>query len=290
MRTRDLIALAVLAAAGACVMRAPGSGGVADGSDEEPPPEDVGPGPGEPGASEASVEPIRESAGKPVEKPAEKPAAKQVEKPAEKPVEKPVAAESVTVEELRDDSGRVFRVNQGVRGEPAQTGCADGQREAFVDGAQFPAIAGCLGSWTGAKNMRARPTGRTCGDDSDSCEVPSDLCAPGWRVCGSTGAIADLRRVTADQCQNAGGGRFSAALSHCETQDGCVYDKRARGDYPCFRKGWCSETVCCGTDCGEFGACRDGVWPGKTHIAEGVRQSCGAATSQRAGGILCCLD
>jgi hypothetical protein len=262
MRTRELIAFAVLAAAGACVVRASGSGGVAGGPESEPPPEEVGPGPGEPGASEAAVDPIDE----------------------------PAATASVSVEELRDESGRVYRISQGVRGDPAKVGCADGQREAFVDGEEYPAIAGCLGSWTGAKNMRARPTGRTCGDDATPCAVPSDLCAPGWRVCGSTGAIADVRRVSADQCEKAGGGRFSAAISHCETQDGCVYDTRARGDYPCFAQGWCSETVCCGADCGDFGACRDGVWPGKTHIAQGVDQGCGATTSQRAGGILCCHD
>jgi hypothetical protein len=192
------------------------------------------------------------------------------------------------VEEIRDDSGRVYRVSQGARGEPTVVGCADGQREAFVDAAGYPAIAGCLGAWEGTRSMRDRATGQSCGDDAGGCAVPADLCAPGWHLCGASGALADLQQVTAEQCEQAGGGRFSAAISHCETQDGCQYDSRANADYECFDRGWCSETVCCGADCGAFGSCRDGVWPGRTHIAQGTDQGCGATTSQRAGGVLCC--
>lgn len=193
-----------------------------------------------------------------------------------------------SVEEIRDDAGKVYRVSQGRPGEPGVVGCADGQRELFVDGESFPGIAGCLGGWQGTKNMRAAGTGRACGDDSGECAAPADLCAPGWHLCGASGAIADLKQVSGDQCATAGGGRFSSALSHCETQSGCVYDTRPAGDYGCFKTGWCSETVCCGADCGDLGACTDGVWPGKTHIAIGQDQGCGATSSQRAGGVLCC--
>ncbi len=200
----------------------------------------------------------------------------------------PSAGPAPTVEEIRDDSGNVYRVSQGVRGEPAVVGCSDGQREAFVDAAGFPGIAGCLGGWAGTASMRAPGTGATCGDDSGECAAPADLCASGWHLCGASGAISDLTQVSAEQCEQAGGGRFSAALSHCETQSGCVYDTRPDGDYGCFDRGWCSETVCCGGDCGQFGACRDGVWPGATHIAQGTDQGCGATTSRRAGGVLCC--
>lgn len=200
-----------------------------------------------------------------------------------------VAVDGVaSVEEIRDDAGKVYRVDQGASGEPGVVGCADGQRELFVDAARFPGIAGCLGGWQGTKDMRARATGGACGDDSGECAVPADLCAPGWRLCGATGAIADLKQVTGEECATAGGGRFSAALSHCETQSGCTYDTRPDGDYGCFKRGWCSETVCCGADCGALGACTDGVWPGKTHIAIGQDQGCGATSSRRAGGVLCC--
>lgn len=194
----------------------------------------------------------------------------------------------VTVEEIKDDAGNVYRVSQGVRGAPSAVGCADGQREAFVDAATFPGIAGCLASWAGTQSMRAPTTGKACGDDSGECAAPTDVCAPGWHVCGANGRIADLTQVSAEQCEQAGGGRFSAGVSHCETQSGCQYDTRPDGDYDCFASGWCSETVCCGNDCGQFGACRDGVWPGKTHIAQGTDQGCGATSARRAGGVLCC--
>lgn len=194
----------------------------------------------------------------------------------------------VTVEEIKDDQGNVYKVSQGVKGEPGAIGCADGQREAFVDAAAFPAIAGCLASWNGTQSMRAPGTGAPCGDDRGECAVPADVCAAGWHVCGARGAIADLRQVSAEQCEQAGGGRFSSAISHCETQSGCTYDTRPEGDYECFERGWCSETVCCGNDCGQFGSCTDGVWPGKTHIAQGTDQGCGATSARRAGGVLCC--
>jgi hypothetical protein len=198
------------------------------------------------------------------------------------------APAGVTVETITDDQGRQYQIQQGVRGAPGAVGCADGQREAFVDAAGFPAIAGCLASWDGKRSLRDAPTGAACGDDAGGCAAPADACAAGWHVCGASGAIADLRQVGPEQCEQAGGGRFSAALSHCETQSGCAYDTRPEGDYACFESGWCSEPVCCGGDCGDFGACTDGVWPGKTHIAQGTDQGCGAQTSQRAGGLLCC--
>jgi hypothetical protein len=167
-------------------------------------------------------------------------------------------------------------------------GCADGQREAFVDAAAFPNIAGCVASWPGKPSLRTPSTGKTCGDDAGECPSPGDACAPGWRVCGANGATADLLQVSDQQCEQAGGGRFSAAISHCMKQSGCVYDNSATANYPCFDSGWCSEPVCCGSDCGQFGACTDGIWKGKTHIPVGTDQGCGKASSARAGGILCC--
>lgn len=194
----------------------------------------------------------------------------------------------VSVETVTDSSGRTYQIQQGARGEPAVVGCADGQREAFVDNATFPNIAGCIASWDGAKSLRAPTTGAACGDDGAACSVPADACAPGWHVCASTGRIAELRQVTGQQCEQAGGGRFSAGASHCQTQDGCQYDTTANANYSCFESGWCSEPVCCGSDCGEFGACTGGVWENLTHIPVGTDQGCAASTSQRAGGVLCC--
>lgn len=198
-------------------------------------------------------------------------------------------AHPVGILEIRDEaSGKVFRVHQGPPGDPAVKGCADGQREAFVEDAAFPNIAGCLAEWQGNQSMRAPGSGVVCGDDARNCGAPADACASGWHLCGASGSVQELRNVTAEQCSGAGGGRFSAAISHCLSQEGCEVDRAPSATYECFASGWCSEPVCCGEDCGDFGACRDGVWPGATHIPVGMDQGCGAVAALRAGGVLCC--
>jgi hypothetical protein len=222
--------------------------------------------------------------------PAPAPVGPQLPPPGPGAAYPPTPAAGVGVEEIPVEGGRVIRVQQGIPGAPEQIGCADGQREAFVDAAAYSTIAGCLASWNGAQSMRAPRTGAACGDDGSPCAVPGDACAAGWHVCGDGGAMADLRQISGAECESAGGGRFSAAVSHCISQSGCQYDPAPAAIYPCFESGWCSEPVCCGADCGEFGSCRDGAWPNATHIPVGQDQGCGATLSQRAGGVLCCRN
>ncbi len=90
-----------------------------------------------------------------------------------------------SVEVITDDSGKQYHVQQGEKGDPAAIGCADGQREAFVDRATYPRIAGCLASWPGAMSLRAGRASKACGDDAPGggCASPADACAPGWHVC-----------------------------------------------------------------------------------------------------------
>ena len=194
----------------------------------------------------------------------------------------------VTSETVVDAHGRSIALQHGPQGDPRVVGCPDGRREAFLDRARFPRIAGCLGSWAGPQNLRSPATGQPCGDELGPCAAPADVCAPGWHVCGSTGAVADLRQVSAEDCEHAGGGRFAAAISHCKEQRGCAVDPTPDANYGCFPHGWCSEPVCCGADCGQFGICRDGVWPQHTHIPFGQDQGCASTAADRAGGILCC--
>jgi hypothetical protein len=198
----------------------------------------------------------------------------------------PNAVASVTP--ILDERGTTYQITQGRPGAPGVMGCADGQREAFVDPVLFPTIAGCIAEWNGQTNLRSPRTNRTCGDDAGLCAAAADACAAGWHLCGDSGAVSDLLRVTPDQCEHAGGGRFVAAMSHCKTQSGCVYEPAQTASYACFTDGWCSEPVCCGNDCGQFGVCADGVWPAKTHIPVGTDQGCGKIGSSRARGVLCC--
>lgn len=198
-----------------------------------------------------------------------------------------------TTSMITGDDGTPIQIVQGPSGPPAVLGCADGRRDGLLDLDLYPKIAACLGTWTGTVSLRAAATGAACGNDIASnapCHVPADICAAGWHICGTSGAVAEVKQLTVDQCASAGGGRYVTAISHCLTQDTrCVYDTAPDAIYQCFPTGWCSEAVCCGAQCTQTGACPDGVWPGATHIAKGVDQGCGAIDAQRAGGgVLCC--
>jgi hypothetical protein len=177
------------------------------------------------------------------------------------------------------------------KGDPKLVGCADGQREGFADLAKHPRIAGCLGEWEGTKSLRDAPTGKACGDDGEKCAVPADLCAPGWHVCGMDGKAKDITdRTSAKDCDNAGPGRFNAAVSHSISEDIDPCPKiTAATNLPCFQAGLGSEPACCGNDC-LGGKCKDGVFKGKTRISRGPSEGCGALTSNSNGGVMCCAD
>src|SRR5690606_33925291 len=111
---------------------------------------------------------------------------------------------------------------QSPKGDPATVGCADGQREGFADLEAFPNVAGCGGKWRGTRSLQDPRTGNRCGDDLGECEVPADVCAEGWHVCGQDGFPEDVRgRLSADECKQAGPGRFNAGLSHGQTAQIC---------------------------------------------------------------------
>ena len=191
----------------------------------------------------------------------------------------------------RPDPVANVKFSESEKGDPKVIGCADGQREAFADLKANPRIAGCMGKWTEGKSLRDAPTGKACGDDGEACAVPSDVCAEGWHVCGATGEPKDLRdRSNAPSCANAGPGRLNAALSHSPTDeiDPCP-TITASTKLPCVQAGLGAEPVCCGNDCLK-GKCTDGVWKGKTKISRGTSEGCGAVTSDRNGGVLCCAD
>lgn len=99
-------------------------------------------------------------------------------------------------------------------------GCADGQREGFLDHKTYPDIAGCSGGWSipgihthhpgkapACPNIKTYPTTKThcqrrAGDDSQNpqgkgCSV-EDLCAAGWHVCKGA---ADLKASSPTGCK-----------------------------------------------------------------------------------------
>jgi hypothetical protein len=180
---------------------------------------------------------------------------------------------------------------EGEKGDPKVVGCSDGQREGFADLKKNPRIAACIGSWTGAKSLRDKPTGAACGDDGQPCKVPADMCSEGWHVCGVDGKIDDFTgHVSVKDCENAGPGRFNAALSHLASEDvNPCPAADLKKPLPCTKAGLGSEPVCCGADC-QQGKCKDSIWKGKTKISRGPSEGCGGITSDRNPGVLCCFS
>lgn len=175
----------------------------------------------------------------------------------------------------------------------SEPGCADGTREAFADGTVFPQIAGCSGTWAGPQSLTAAPTGADCGNDLGECASPADLCAPGWRICGSTGLPSDLTdRLSADQCLAADNpGTFAAGFSHSPNAWSPTVDCGPQpGPYPCRPSSWGSEPVCCGADC-DIAICGSTVWPEATAIGSGVQyEACDGFGGDSSTGVLCCAE
>jgi hypothetical protein len=178
------------------------------------------------------------------------------------------------------------------------TGCADGEREAFM---QDPGIAGCEGNWQGYADLADAPSGVPCGDDFPvdlgrrMCTSPADLCDTrnGWHICGSTGNVQDITsRTDAGACYSAGYGRYSAAIDNCNEVLAC--DKPNLGiQYQCSQfKQSCDAPFCCGSACTGNGTCDGGVFLGKTMSVPNLKsyEGCAHITDDQAGGVLCCYD
>lgn len=82
----------------------------------------------------------------------------------------------------------------------AASGCADGTREAFVNEATYPGIAGCGGTWEGQIGSAAADA----------------LCAPNWHVCAPPERAADAAQVGAITYAEATsfGGCFAFNAAH----------------------------------------------------------------------------
>jgi hypothetical protein len=195
-------------------------------------------------------------------------------------------------------------------------GCADGQREAFMNTTMYPHIAGCAGGFSvpGIARATTLTCGRVAGDDStnpngDACSA-ADLCAVGWHVCRHPAEVA------------------------ARSPDGCVGSHDAAGSFFATRQsgsgcatcavGTDASRVCtaadCATDCYPTDAQTNDVF-GCGTVGSGVTASCAPLdrfgnndctslpapwdcaasddynealvvrkTGPGAGGVLCCVD
>ncbi len=108
-----------------------------------------------------------------------------------------VAGDYLFTVEVWDQAGNrsCFPAQAAVYVEPyppvdPEVGCADGEREGFLDMAAYPQIAGCAGAWSlpGVSPDSVVPAcGRLGGDDGERREgagcSAADLCAEGWHIC-----------------------------------------------------------------------------------------------------------
>jgi hypothetical protein len=189
---------------------------------------------------------------------------------------------------VTDEKGMMYAVDQGPPGPPAMIGCADGRREGLLDLSRFPAIAACIGSWTSTVSLRDPPSGVPCGNDLGPCNTPADVCAAGWTICASSGDVAELTsRLTASECDSAGGYRYTAAVSHCAQAQANTCPKMPGTSNPCWGDRWCGEPVCCGAACSRMNVCKNGVYLMDTHVAY-LHKGCATVPPQASGGVLCC--
>jgi hypothetical protein len=90
-------------------------------------------------------------------------------------------------------------------------GCADSNRDVFIDQTTFPAIAACAGGWDGNGGTAGymgvfpsplRTTNTNCAQNGNNGPNPNgtgcsaiDLCAPGWHICAGGEVIARVRNA-----------------------------------------------------------------------------------------------
>lgn len=186
----------------------------------------------------------------------------------------------------------------------SKSGCADGTREAFVDSAVYPTIAGCEVWWTGAQSLRTpRSSQEWCGNSTGiACKVPADGCAPGWHMCMRSGWPADLRERAVNNgggpdggastlngsiCYGAAYGHSFMAASSSAYPGGGSCTAPPFGCYDTDVAGYI-DTVACGNTTNSD-SCNNAVWQGATR---GVGPFCGSYSIARSdqNGVLCCQD
>lgn len=177
-----------------------------------------------------------------------------------------------------------------------EPGCADGEREGFVDLVAEPAIAGCGGGFAvpGLLVDTAPSCDRAAGDDGDNptgegCNA-ADLCASGWHVCTSSDDVAassadgDCTRIAPE-----GAGELFFATR----QSGPGYQRCGEGSndvFGCGTVGMAATASCWPLDRESWDLCStigDGWICGDDPEREAENASKPAAEG---GGVLCCRD
>ena len=197
-------------------------------------------------------------------------------------------------------------------------GCADGEREGFVDTSTWPDIAACGGAWSvgGVVSELLTPTcDRQAGDDfanldGQGCNV-SDLCAEGWHVCASSSEVDDR---SSTGCEGAATDPIEPAF-YIARQSGTGCGQCATGtttggacNSPSSCLSGCEPSVFLSNDvfgCGNLGATPNGSCAPLNAFSHNNCNAllppwaCSGSTIEAAniaksgpehGGVLCCRD
>jgi hypothetical protein len=184
-----------------------------------------------------------------------------------------------------------------------QIGCADGQREGYLDRAKYQKIAACSGAWEEpglvSFDSKVPQCDRRGGDDGDrtdgrGCSV-ADLCASGWHVCESAAQVSSYASGCADATAPFG----NTDVFFVTRQRGSLYSicdaANAQGTnnlYGCGNMGIAADKSCApftrmlrDTECSFPWQCAEGPL-GTSSNELGVVTKRGSTK----GGVLCCKD
>jgi len=181
-----------------------------------------------------------------------------------------------------------------VAGDGGIIGCADGQREGFLDVTTYPDIAACDGGFQvpGVVGLTGPACGRAAGDDGSlpdgsGCNA-EDLCAAGFHLCASATEVG-TKSITG--CVGAVVG--TASVFYLTEQSGGGQQKCGPGTndvFGCGNVGYRVSSGCAPLDSASGDVCSALVAPwscGTDLTAEALHV---VKPGPTAGGVLCCKD
>jgi hypothetical protein len=172
-------------------------------------------------------------------------------------------------------------------------GCADGEREGFLDAARFLAIAACSGAWSVPGVVAPAACGREGGDDGPrvdgaGCAV-EDLCAAGWHVCHSASEVTSRLPTGETRCEPASGPGPVFFVTAQSGSGGRLCDGAGDNDlFGCGTAGSAADVACAPLDRWSGGRCRllPTEWScGRTFADDGHDASLVVKNGPAGGGV-----
>jgi hypothetical protein len=170
-------------------------------------------------------------------------------------------------------------------------GCADGEREAFVDEVAYPNIAACAGGWMVPGMYTNVPfCNRAGGDDGllpagTGCSV-EDLCSEGWHVC--VDRLDVMNSGVADCNTEAYGGAFFATGQ--SSMGGHTCSAGVDDVFGCGDIGWDMLNGCAPLNRDSQNLCSELPDPWDCSVSNLQEAEFVVKEGPEFGGVLCCQD